>query len=148
MALTKNLANCTPEEFLVQTNRIRKSAERWLKATDIMGIRKRLPSLEVPDDLEDKEEVHKRVKEHEQKVREAAKKNFSDILDSVMEKHPKETLELLALLCFVDPKDVNDHKVTEYLANVMEILNDADVISFFTSLIRLEQTGILSALNR
>ena len=43
MSLEKNLANCTPKEFLVQTNRLRKSAEKWLKATDIMNIRKNIP---------------------------------------------------------------------------------------------------------
>lgn len=36
----KNLANCTPSEFLKQTNKIKKSVEKWLKATDIMEIRK------------------------------------------------------------------------------------------------------------
>ena len=39
----KNLANCKPSEFLVQTNKIRKSVEKWLKITDIMNIRKVVP---------------------------------------------------------------------------------------------------------
>ena len=37
----KNLANCTPTEFLKQTSKIKRSAEKWLKVTDIMAIRKR-----------------------------------------------------------------------------------------------------------
>jgi hypothetical protein len=32
--------------------------------------------------------------------------------------------------------------MTEYLTNITEILSDEAVISFFTSLMRLEQTGI------
>jgi hypothetical protein len=39
----KNLANCKPSEFLSQTNKIRKSVEKWLKLTDIINIRKRIP---------------------------------------------------------------------------------------------------------
>lgn len=143
MALEKNLANCTPEEFLIQSNRIRKSAERWLKATDVMNIRKNVPKLDLPDGLS-KEETSKRIEEHDKKVKEAARKNFSDMLDSILEKHPKETLELLALISFVEPKDVNSHKITDYLTNVTEVMNDESVLSFFTSLMRLGQTGILS----
>jgi hypothetical protein len=144
MALEKNLANCTPREFLIQTNRIRKSAEKWLKATDIMGIRKNVPKLDIPKDAT-AEETSEIMEKHREKVKEAAKKNFSAILDSVLEKHPEETLELLALACFVDPKNVDDHKMAEYLTNVSEVVNDEAVLSFFTSLTRLVQSDILSA---
>ena len=41
----KNLANCKPSEFLVQTNKIRKSVEKWLTVTDIMNIRRTQPEL-------------------------------------------------------------------------------------------------------
>ena len=41
----KNLANCKPSEFLVQTNRIRKSVENWLTVTDILNIRRNQPEL-------------------------------------------------------------------------------------------------------
>lgn len=144
MALEKNLANCTPEEFLTQSNRIRKSAERWLKATDVMNIRKNVPKLDLPEGLS-KEETSKRIEEHDQKVKEAARKNFSDMLDSILEKHPKETLELLALISFVEPNDVNSHPITDYLTNVTEVMNDESVLSFFTSLTRLGQIGTLLA---
>ncbi len=142
MALTKNLANCEPIEFLVQTNKIRKAAERWLEATDILAIRRNVPKLEMPDDPAKAEEA---LEKHREQMKEAAKRNLSAMLDSILEEHPKETLEVLALACFVEPEDVNKHKITEYLANVADILNDEAVISFFTSLMRLEQTGILSA---
>lgn len=144
MALTKNLANCTPKEFLVQTNKIRKSAEKWLKATDILNIRKNVPQLNIPDDATE-EQIAKIMDDHKEELSLAAKRNFSAILDSILEEHPDETLEILALACFVEPENVNDHKITEYLANVTEIISDKEVLSFFTSLIRLEQTGILKA---
>lgn len=144
MALTKNLANCSPKEFLVQTNKIRKSVEKWLKVTDVMNIRRNVPTLEIPEGLSP-EESEKVLEEHKQKLNDAARKNLSAMLDSILEKHPDETLELLALLCFVEPKDVNNYKITEYLANVTEILNNEDVLGFFTLLMRLERTSTLSA---
>jgi hypothetical protein len=145
MALKKNLANCTPEEFLVQTNKIRKAAEKWLKLTDIIAIRKNIPVLEpIPVDA-GQDEVEAIMKRHEDAVRDAGFKNLNAILDSVMGDHPKETVELLAHLCFVDPSKANDHKISEYLKNLTEILNDEAVLGFFTSLIRLERINILSA---
>lgn len=144
MALEKNLANCTPREFLFQTNKIRKSVERWLKVTDVINIRKNVPKLIIPDDAT-AEETAEAMDKHRQDLRAAAKRNIADMLDSIMEEHPDETLELLALLCFVEPDEVNDYKVSEYLKNITEIMNDEDVLSFFTSLTRLGQTGILRA---
>ena len=47
MGELKTLVNCKPSEFLKQTNRIKKSAEKWLTDTDILNIRKRLPALEI-----------------------------------------------------------------------------------------------------
>jgi len=143
MALEKNLANCTPREFLTQTNKIRKSAEKWLKETDIMNIRKNVPKLDIPKDATIAD-VQRIKDEHKAELSEAAKKNFSKILDAILEEHPDETLELLALLCFVEPKDVDKYSITEYLSNVMEILNNETVLSFFTSLMRLGQTGIFN----
>lgn len=144
MALEKNLANCTPREFLFQTNKIRKSVEKWLKVTDVINIRKNAPKLIIPDDAT-AEETAEAMEKHRQDLRAAAKRNIADMLDSIMEEHPDETLELLALLCFVEPDEVNDYKVSEYLKNITEIMNDEDVLSFFTSLTRLGQTGILRA---
>lgn len=129
MAKLKNLATCKPSEFLRQTNKIRKSVAKWLNITDIMNIRKRQPKL--TDDMTDeqkKEAVSKQTRE-----------NFDAILDSILDEHPDETLELLALASFVDPKDVDKHSVKEYMESFTELLNDEDVLSFFTSLIELEQ---------
>ena len=43
----KTIANCKPSEFLKQTNRLRKVVERWMKDTDIINIRKRIPTFTV-----------------------------------------------------------------------------------------------------
>ena len=123
----KNLANCKPSEFLAQTNKIRKSVNRWLTDTDIMNIRKRLP--DIGEDATDDE---RRTALDGQ-----ARKNFDAILDAMLEEHPDETLEVLALLCFVEPKNVDDYPMSDYLQAMTDMMNDRAVINFFTSLISL-----------
>ena len=124
----KNLANCKPSEFLVQTNKIRKSVHKWLTITDILNIRKRAPKID-PDASEE---------ESEAVIRNQVVQNLNDMLDAVLDKHPKETLEVIALACFIDPKDADNHSVSEYLSSVSELLADEAVLSFFTSLARLD----------
>lgn len=134
MHITKNLATCKPSEFLRQTNRIRKSIENWLSVTDILNIRKQIPT--VKNDAT--------TKERDNAVAEQMKRNMSAILDSVLDEHPDETLEVLALMCFIEPEDVDNYPVGEYLRAFSELISDKDVLSFFTSLTRLGQTGILT----
>lgn len=128
----KNLANCKPSEFLAQTNKIRKTVERWLSLTKILEIRKNIPELKEGQTAE----------EIKAAAAEQAKKNLTAILDAIMEQHPKETLDLLALLCFVEPENVDDHPMSEYLAAFNELISDEAVLGFFTSLVRLGQTNI------
>lgn len=124
----KNLANCKPSEFLRQTYKIKKSVEKWLKLTDIMNIRKRKPNF--PDDItpEEKSEL----------IKKQIRDNATAMFDAIIGEHPDETLEVLALMCFVDPEHVDDYPVKEYLKAFTELINDEDVLSFFTSLARLD----------
>lgn len=130
----KTLANCTPREFLVQTNKIRKSAEKWLTLTKIMEIRKRLPEVEADASEEEKKAA----------LEKQVRLNLSTMLDAILDEYPDETAELLGLLCFIDPKDLDNHSMLEILANVTEILNSEEVLSFFTSLAQLGNRGILT----
>ena len=123
----KNLANCKPSEFLKQTNLIRRSVSKWLTDTDIMNIRKRMPELSDEATEEEKKEA----------TLEQAMKNLNAILDAVLDEHPDETLEVLALLCFVEPSHVDDYEVTEYFESFNELINNKAVLSFFLSLMRL-----------
>ena len=123
----KNLANCKPSEFLTQTNKIRKSVSKWLTDTDIVNIRKRMPSL--PDDISDEDKRKALDKQ--------ATENFNAILDAILEEHPDETLELLALLCFVEPSNVDDYLITDYIESINEIISNRTVLDFFMSLTRL-----------
>lgn len=123
----KNLANCNVREFLSQTNKIRKSVVNWLSLTQILEIRKNMPVF--TDDVS--EEDRKKA------MAEQAKKNFSDMLDSILDKYPDETAEMLGLMCFIEPKDLNKHKMTELFASFNEMINCEEVIGFFISLVSL-----------
>lgn len=133
----KTLASCKPSEFLKQTNRIRKSVENWLEVTKIMETRSKKPELEVvPEDAseEEKAEIILRNKKAFQKQ---SKKNIMQMLDAIMDEHPDETLELLALCCFVEPENVDDYSVSTYLNAFTELIEDETVWNFFTSLGKL-----------
>lgn len=132
----KNLATCTPIEFLKQTSRIKKAVEKWLTVNEITEIRKRMPDFNGADTKEQKAEL----------IKKKAFENMSLILDNCLEKHPEETLEVLALACFVEPQNVNDYPMSFYLGQVAELMSDEGVLSFFISLSRLGQMNTLSAL--
>lgn len=141
----KNLANCKPSEFLRQTSKIKKSVEKWLTDTDILNIRKNMPELEkigVNMSVEEKAEIYSRNKE---KLKAQSRANASKILDAVLDKHPDETLELLALICFVEPEKVDDHSISEYFEAITEMMENQAVIGFFTSLMRWGQMNISDA---
>ena len=136
----KNLANCLPSEFLKQTNRIRKSVEKWLTVTDIMNIRKRMPEgmPEVKPDMS-KDEARAVLEKRQSMMAEQSQRNLKAIFDAMLDEHPEETLEVLALCCFVEPKDVDTHTVSDYLTSVNELLADKNVRDFFSFLMSLVQ---------
>ena len=138
----KNLANCKPTEFLKQTYRIKKSVEKWLTDTDILNIRKNLPTLKTLTKDMTEEERKEAFEENKRRSQEQLRKNFSEMLDQVMDAHADETLELLALCCFVEPDEVDNYSVDYYLSNLVEILNNGSVIGFFTS---LAQLGVMNS---
>lgn len=123
----KTLANCTPREFLVQTNKIRKSVSRWLKLTDIVNIRKRVPALPLDMSKEDRDKA----------MREQATENLNAMLDAMLDEHPDETIEVLGLLCFIEPEDLDNYKMSDLLGGFAEVIGCPEVINFFISLARL-----------
>lgn len=127
----KNLANCKPSEFLAQSNKIRKAVSEWLTLTDILNIRQQKPKFEI--DMTDEE--------RERLTAEQVQKNLNEMLDQILEEHAEETLNVLALMCFVDPKDVDKHPMDEYIEAFNELINNQTVINFFVSLARLGQTN-------
>ena len=139
--MSKNLANCKPSEFLRQTYKIKKSVEKWLTATEILNIRKNMPELtKVTKDMTE-EERRVAIAENKRRSEAQIKKNAMAILDAVLDTHADETLEILALCCFVDPAQVDDHGIHFYLDNFSEIIGNQSVIRFFTSLAQLGVTN-------
>lgn len=143
----KNLANCTPREFLKQTYRIKKSAEKWLELTDILNIRKNMPTLIPVKNLEG-EAREKAQAENKKLLSKQITKNLMDIMDKILDEHADETIEILSLCCFVEPEDADNHTMSEYLASLGELLADEGVMSFFTSLAQLEQRDTKTVSNR
>lgn len=140
--MSKNLANCTPDEFLDQTYLIMNAAEKFMKVNDILGIRgRKVEGLqEIPTDNE--EEADRIRKENAKKITAQRMKNVKDLLTSMLHTNKSETLELLALSCFIAPEDINNYSMPYFLRNVGEMISNQDVLAFFTSLAQLEQTGI------
>lgn len=128
----KTLANCTPREFLAQTSKIRKRAADWLGKTRILEIREKQPVYADGMTAEEKQEA----------MRRQVKANLNEMLDSMLDEYPNETADLLGLLCFIEPEDLENHKMTEILKAVTDVISDQDVLDFFISLMRLGQTNI------
>ena len=125
----KNLANCKPSEFLMQTNKIRKVVAHWLDVTKILEIRQKHPKFESGMTKEEKDAL----------IQQQAMQNLNDVLDEALEKHPEDTLNILACVCFIEPENVDDYPVSDYLQSISEILSNQAVLSFFTSLAQLDQ---------
>lgn len=131
--ITKTLANCTPTEFFVQATKIRHSVEDWLNATELLSIRKQMPTLPPTATKEERDAANKAQ----------VKKNLTAMLDAIMEQHPKETIELIGQLCFIESDKINDYPMGEYLGAIGNLISDENVLRFFSSLAQLAQTGIL-----
>ena len=128
----KNLSNCKPSEFLAQTIKIKNLVRDWLDATKIMDIRKNFS--QVDKNLPTEERTNAIVNQ--------ALSNWSDMLDRMFVDNAEKTLALIALVNFVEPDRVDDYEMGDYLQSIGELLGDSRVISFFTSLVRLNQQNI------
>lgn len=138
----KNLANCKPSEFLKQTLRIKRLVEKWLTSEDIKEIRKRLPEKEKILQTMTKEEQGEIMIRNQKAQKEQMMKNFMDILDIMLDKKFDETLAVIALCCFVEPENVDDYPLEEYLGSIADLLENPNVLRFFASLAQLGQTNI------
>ena len=142
----KTLVNCTPTEFMSQTYKIKEAVSKWLTDTDLLNIRKNLPDgLVKLSDVTSEEDRSKAIENNKKLLAEQSRKNLNIILNAVLTDYPQETLEVLALICFVEPEDVDKHPMREYLLAINEIINDEAVIGFFVSLAQLGQLNMPKA---
>lgn len=126
----KTLANCTPVEFLKQTNKIRHEVENLIVDTGIKDILKRQPVLTGKETREEKEE----------KIRKQNVENLNRILDVLMDANAEKTVEVLGLMCFMSHDEVLQTTMPVLFEPVLSMLNDVHVVDFFTSLLKLGLT--------
>ena len=123
----KTLANCAPVEFLRQTNKIRHQAGALLKKSGVLEIRKQQPSFTGQETEEEKKE----------KITSQAKKNLDEMMDALLEKDPESTVQLLGMLCFMEPEEALAANGMERFNVAMELLNSKAVLGFLSSLMNL-----------
>ena len=134
----KNLATCKPSEFVAQTAKIKGAVKNWVEVIDLMSIRATQPKYEtIPFNasVEERAEVIRRNAEIQKKQ---TMENLNKIFDNMLVVHPQETLEVLALCCFVEPSHVDDYPIDEYLNCIMEMAQNKSVMSFFSLLAQLQ----------
>ena len=134
----KNLATCKPSEFVAQTAKIKTAISNWIDAIDLMKIRAIQPKFEVlPIDAtpEQRAEV---IKKNAEIQRKQTMSNLNKILDNMLVEHPQETLEVLALCCFVEPEHVDDYTIDEYMNCIMEMMQNKSVMNFFSLLAQMQ----------
>lgn len=133
----KNLTNCTPTEFLTQTNKIRKSVYSWLKLTDIMSIRQKKPKLTpLTNEMSDEERAQV-ILDNKKATQEQAKENFNLMLDKMLDDYPDQTLEVIGLINFIEKSELDNYKMADLMANTYEMFEDEAAMGFFGLLMRL-----------
>ena len=125
----KTIANCNLEEFLSQTNKIRKKVAEYYKICKIGSIRKIMPAFEDNDTPEDKAK----------KIQEQGLKNFGLILDECLEQHPKETIEIIGLFCFMSYEEARVMDAGEFLDIALELFSAKRVQNFLSLMANLEK---------
>ncbi len=143
----ENIATCPPAKALAQCYKISEKLEKWLTVTDVANICKTTPKLlevpEIPEDASEeektkiREEIEKSLKENDKRIAQQAKDNLFAILRSVMGEHPEETMELLAMCCFIEPKDKDNYPLTFYMDALADIFENESIWRFFNSSVRL-----------
>lgn len=121
----KTLANCTPVEFLRQTNKIRHVAAKLLHDAGVSEIRKRMPVLDGTETAKEKRE----------KIQEQSMKNLDAILDTLLEDYAEDTAALLGLMCFMDADEAAKTDMCTLLTPAIELFQNQQVRTFFSSLI-------------
>lgn len=141
----KNLANCKPTEFCKQAYKTKKAAEKWMKDTNIIELRGRIPELVKITKEMTEEEKQNAFRENQQRIKKAGLENALEILDKALGEHAEETLEVLAYCFFLEPSEIDNYQVKDFLQGITELLTTPEVVGFFTSVAQLGQIGLRKA---
>lgn len=141
----KNLANCKPSEFFKQAYKTKKAAEKWMKNVDFLELRGRIPELvKITKEMTD-EEKQEAFRENQKRIRKAGIENTMEILDKALGDHAEETMQIIAYCFFLEPSEIDNYEVKDFLQGITELLTTPEVVSFFTSVAQLEQTVLRKA---
>lgn len=133
----KCLATCKPTEFVAQTAKIKNAVSNWVEVIDLMKIRAKQPQyIPIPADATEQQKGEILLKNAELKKKQTIE-NLNTILDNMLVTHPMETLNVLALCCFVEPEDVDNHTIDEYFDCIIEMFKNKSVMNFFSLLAQL-----------
>lgn len=136
----KNLANCSPSEFIAQTVKIKRVASKWLKEIAWAEIIKQnKKEYEVAESDATAKERAEFIKKNAEIQKENRMDKFSKLFDNAFEKYPEDTLAVLALSCFVEPENVDDHPMSDYFDCLTEMMCNKAVTNFFTCLVTLSK---------
>lgn len=134
----KNLATCKPSEFVAQTAKIKNAVANWMEVIDLMKIRATQPPYEVIPITATVEQIAEIKKRNEELRQKQLMENLSKILDNMLAEHPQETLNVLALCCFVEPEHVDDYTIDEYFQCIMDMMQNKSVMNFFSLLAQMQ----------
>lgn len=135
----KNLANCKPTEFFKQAYKTKKAAEKWMKDLDVINIRGRVPELIKIEKESTPEERKEAFEENRRRIQRAGFENTMEILDKALGANAEDTLKILAYCFFIEPEEIDNYEVKDFLQGITELITTPEVVSFFTSVAQLEQ---------
>lgn len=134
----KSLATCKPSEFVAQTGKIKNAVANWIDVIDLMNIRATQPQYEVLPIDSTPEQRAEIIKKNAEIQKKQTIVNLNKILDNMLVAHPQETLEVLALCCFVEPEHVDDYSMDEYLSCILDMFENKSVVHFFSLLAQVQ----------
>ena len=125
----RTIANLTGPEFLRAINNTRHAVEKLLSVTGVLKIRKNVPTFTGKETAEERKELE----------RAQVKKNLNDMLDSLLETHPKETYECIMALCVRD-EDEKEPDGIDLIMAALSLISDKRILDF---LLQLGKSGLL-----
>lgn len=128
----KTLANCTPVEFLRQTNKIKYAVENYLKLTGAREILRRRPTFSGDETDIEKAEI----------TRNQWKDNWNALSDVVLDTYAEQTAELIGLMCFMDKEQISNAQMITLLYPLLELIQNKQVSAFFQALLSLGQMNM------
>ena len=126
----KTIANLNGVEFLRAINRTRHAVEKLMTVTDVLKIWKKMPAFSGEETAEEKHKM----------ARNQIKQNLSDILDTLLEKHPEETYECIMALCVKEEGEPEPDGI-ELVMAAFNLISDKRVLDF---LLQLGKSGLIA----